>query len=158
MHTIHPKFCDISNFQYYLGQIGWIVCTLGCRVKVTVAKRGQFNCDIDILCTLWSTYRNMYLFIYLFHLFWSCPYSASFWSDFCSFVRHHNIMPSFQICFENILLVFFFTYDMSFHKEYYLIHLLLLLPKFSRPIHKCKYGETNISNFKLSNTSNLFII
>ncbi len=24
--------CDISNFQYYLGQIGWIVCTLGRRV------------------------------------------------------------------------------------------------------------------------------
>ncbi len=30
MHTIHPK-CDISNSQYYLGQIRWIVCTLGCR-------------------------------------------------------------------------------------------------------------------------------
>ncbi len=28
VHTIHPKFCDISNFQYYLGQI---VCTLGRR-------------------------------------------------------------------------------------------------------------------------------
>ncbi len=25
---------DISNFQYYLGQIGWIVCTLGRRKRV----------------------------------------------------------------------------------------------------------------------------
>jgi len=75
---------------------------------------------------LWSTYRN-----------WSCPYSDKFWSDFCSFVRDH-IMPSFQLCFENVLFVFF-TYDMSFHKEYYLINLLLLMAKFS--IHKSKYGS-----------------
>ncbi len=25
MHTIYPK-CNISHFQYYLDQIGWIVC------------------------------------------------------------------------------------------------------------------------------------
>ncbi len=30
VHTIHPK-CDISHVQYYLGQIGWILCTLGRR-------------------------------------------------------------------------------------------------------------------------------
>ncbi len=30
---------------------------------------------------------------------------------------------------------------MSFHKEYYLINVLLLLAKFS--IHKCKYGDYN---------------
>ncbi len=47
-------------------------------------------------------------------------------------------MPSFQLCFENVLFIFF-TYDMSFHKEYYLINFLLLLAKFS--IHKCKYGD-----------------
>ncbi len=47
-------------------------------------------------------------------------------------------MPSFQLCFENVLFVFF-TYDMSFHKEYYLINLLLLMAKFS--IHKSKYGN-----------------
>ncbi len=27
VHTIHPNFCDISHFQYDLGQI---VCSLGC--------------------------------------------------------------------------------------------------------------------------------
>ncbi len=78
----------------------------------------RFNCNIDtrIFCGL-----HIETF---FHLFWSCPYSANFWSDFCSFVRDHN-MPSFQLCFENVLLVFS-TYDMSFHKEYYFTNLLLL--------------------------------
>ncbi len=47
-------------------------------------------------------------------------------------------MPSFQLCFENVLFVFF-TYDMSFHEEYYVINVLLLMAKFS--IHKCKYGD-----------------
>ncbi len=37
MHTIHPKW-DISNFQYSLGQIGWIVCTLGRRPFSIVLK------------------------------------------------------------------------------------------------------------------------
>ncbi len=47
-------------------------------------------------------------------------------------------MPSFQLCFENVLFVFF-NYDLSFHNEYYLINVLLLLAKFS--IHKCKYSD-----------------
>ncbi len=92
----------------------------------------RFNCDIDTLCTFCGLHTET-----CFHLFWSCPYSANFMSDFCSFVRDH-IMPSFQLCFENILFVFF-TYNMSFHKENYLINVLLLMAKFS--IHKSKYGN-----------------
>ncbi len=46
--------------------------------------------------------------------------------------------PAFNFVLKMFYL-FFFTYDISFHKEYYLINLLLLLARFS--IHKCKYGN-----------------
>ncbi len=38
VHTIHLKFCDISNFQYYLGQIGWMYAHWD-AVKVCVQRR-----------------------------------------------------------------------------------------------------------------------
>ncbi len=46
--------------------------------------------------------------------------------------------PAFNFVLK-MLNICFFTYDMSFNKEYYLINLLLLMAKFS--IHKCKYGN-----------------
>ncbi len=63
----------------------------------------RFNCDIDTLCTFCGLHTETF-----FHLFWSCSYSDIFWSDFCSFVRDH-IMPSFQLCFENVYLFFSLT-------------------------------------------------
>ncbi len=90
----------------------------------------RFNCDIDTLCTFCGLHTETFFSFILELSLLQTP-------DFCSFVRDH-IMPSFQLCFENVLFIFF-TYDMSFHKEYYLINFLLLLAKFS--IHKCKYGD-----------------
>ncbi len=43
----HPSYilCDSSNFQYYLGQIGWIVCTLGRRVCLDQIQNDDQNID-----------------------------------------------------------------------------------------------------------------
>ncbi len=42
VHNIHPKYyhilCGRSHFQYYLGQIWWIVCTLGRRESSYFSK------------------------------------------------------------------------------------------------------------------------
>ncbi len=50
VHTIHPKFCVICHFQYYLEQIGWIVCTLGRKhglshASVKCASAREVSCS-----------------------------------------------------------------------------------------------------------------
>jgi len=59
----------------------------------------RFNFDIEIFCTFCGLHAETY------HLFWSCPHLVCFWSDFCPFMKAH-IMPSFELCFKNVLFVF----------------------------------------------------